>query len=111
MNHLLTVNQMARVLDLREERLQVLVPALQYLLGARLLLLEADDPLQPVDLGGDTLVNHHVADLLLSTVLRNADQIGKCGDANARVVLLDHADVVLDQLPDELTQMQHTVLG
>ena len=77
MDHFLSVNQVASVLNLGEELLDVLVPGLEVLLGALLLLDELDNPLEAVDLGGDALVHDHVAKLGLGAFLRDTDQVAR----------------------------------
>ena len=106
---------MASVLDLLQQRLQVLVPRLEHVLSGTLarLALDAEDdlPLESIDASRHTLVDDHVADLLLGAILSDTDQVGQGADSNTAIELLDDPNVVLDQLLNEVAHVQHVVLS
>lgn len=68
MNDLLSVDEMARVLNLVESGLQVVVPGVEFLVGELTVLVDGHDAFESVDLCFDPSIHHHVAKLILSSL-------------------------------------------
>lgn len=68
---------MTGLLHLIKECLDIPVPVIEHSLGVLILFLESHLPCKSVDLGLDSMVDHHVADLLLSSVFWDTDKPGK----------------------------------
>ena len=68
-------------------------------------MIEHNDTLESVDLGEDTLVDHHVADFLLSSLQGDTSQSSQSVEADAAVILFNHSEVMLNQLSDQVTHM------
>ena len=117
MDDLLTIDQMAGLLNLVEHVADVVIPLVQSLIsglldGPRGALLEDDDALHAVDLGLDTgALDDHVAELLLGKVHTHTSKLGKSLQPDARVILLDSSNVVLDQLSQELLEVNCSILS
>ena len=117
MDDLLTIDQMACLLDLVEHVAHVVIPLVQSLIcglldGPRGALLEYDDALHAVDLGLNTgALDDHVTELALGEVHAHTRKLGKPLQPDARVVLLDSSDVVLYQLPQELLEVNGSIIG
>jgi hypothetical protein len=108
---------MAGLLNLVEHVADVVIPLVQSLIcglldGPRGALLEDDDALHAVDLGLDTgALDDHVAELSLGEVHTHTRKLSKPLQPDARVILLDSSDVVLDQLSQELLEMNRSILS
>lgn len=111
MNYFLPVNQVDGLLNLVQQSFDIDVPAVQVCVGCLILWLESHFPGKTVDLGGETLVNNHVTDLLLGSILGNSNESGESRDLDLAVVLGGHSEVVLDQLPYELLHVGLGVLS
>ena len=117
MDHLLSVNQVACLLDLVEHGAHVVVPLIERLIRAFLAcpgstLLEHDDSLHSIYLGRNTsLLDDHVAEFALGKLHRDTGKLCESWELYAGIVALDGADVVLDQLSQELLQVQRGMLG
>lgn len=117
MDDLLTIDQMAGLLNLVEHVANVVIPLVQSLIsrlldGPRGALLENDDTLHAVDLGLDAgALDDHVAELALGEVHTHTRKLGKPLQPDARVILLDSSNVVLDQLSQELLEVNRSILS
>ena len=117
MDDLLAIDQMAGLLNLVEHVAHVVIPLVQSLIcglldGPRGALLEYDDALHAIDLGLDACaLDDHVAELALGEFHTHTRKLGKPLQPDARVILLDSSDVVLDQLPQELLEVNGSILG
>ena len=117
MDDLLTIDQMAGLLNLVEHVANIEIPLVQSLIsglldGPRGALLEDDNALHAVDLGLDTgALDDHVAELALSEVHTHTRKLGKSVQPDARVILLDSSNVVLDQLSQELLEVHGSILS
>ena len=105
MDNFLSVNQVTGLLNLVQSGPQVIVPRVQLFVSELLALVDCYDACQSVNLSSDTPVDHHVAKLILGALDRDTDQLTHAGQADAAVVLLDHSQVVLHQLPYQLDQV------
>ena len=94
-------------LEQAEQALHVEAPLVEDVVGVAG-LREADDAGWPVDLGKHRLGRHQLADVLLRLVLGQVEQLGEAAHLDARVVLGDDADVVLD---DALAQVLPPLKG
>ncbi len=117
MDDLLTIDQVAGLLNLVEHVADIEIPLVQSLIsclldGPRGALLEDDDALHAVDLGLDTgALDDHVAELALSEVHTHTSKLGESLQPYARVILLDSSNVVLDQLSQELLEVHGSILS
>ena len=117
MDDLLTIDQMAGLLNLVEHVANIEIPLVQSLIsglldGPRGALLEDDNALHAVDLGLDTgALDDHVAELALSEVHTHTRKLGKSVQPDARVILLDSSNVVLDQLSQKLLEVHGSILS
>ena len=117
MDDLLTIDQMAGLLNLVEHVADIVIPLVQSLIcglldGPRGALLKDDDTLHAVDLGLDACaLDDHVAELALGEVHTHTRKLGKSLQSDARVILLDSSNVVLDQLPQELLEVNCSILS
>ena len=105
MDDLLTVNQVASLLNLVQCRLQVLVPRVELLISELFALINGDDAGQTIDLGSNAAINDHVSQFVLSALHRDTNELAHALKAHSAVVLLDHAQVVLDELSNQLDHM------
>lgn len=94
-HHLLLGNQVIDALQQAQQALHVEAPLIQRVVGVAR-LGEADDALGTVDLGVDRLGRDELTDVLFRLVLRQVQQLRQALRADPRVVLGDHAHVVLD---------------
>lgn len=74
-------------------------------------MVEHNDTLESVDLRQHTLVDDHVADLLLSSLQGDTDECGQSLQTDATVVLFDHSQVMLNKLSDQVSHMLLAVTG
>ena len=117
MDDLLTIDQVASLLNFVEHVADIIIPLVQSLIcglldGPRGALLEDDDPLHAVNLCLDTgALDHHVAELALGEVHTHTRKLSKPLQPDSRVILLDSSNVVLDQLSQELLEMNCSILS
>lgn len=109
MHHLFPVNQMASLLNLVKHVSDIVVPVIEHVI-ALLVLQEAHNALQSVDLGCDSFVHDHVSNFLLSQVNTHSYYLSQTSKSDPAVVLLDDSDVVLNQLPQVLLKVSFGML-
>ena len=100
---------MTRRLNLIESSPDIRVPSRESVVRLLLLVIEHNDTFKSIDLCHNALVNHHVADLLLRSLKGDTDQCCQSLQPYARIVLLNYAQVVLDQLADQVPHMLSAV--
>ena len=110
-DNLLSVDQMASLLNRIEGRPEVAIPRVEPLVSELLALVNSDNACKPVDLGTNPAVNHHVAEFVLSALNRDANELAHAGEADAAVVLLDHSQIVLHELSNQLDKVVLRVQG
>mmetsp|Transcript_14936 Transcript_14936/g.14522 ORF Transcript_14936/g.14522 Transcript_14936/m.14522 type:complete len:227 (-) Transcript_14936:337-1017(-) len=101
---------MASLLYLVQQSPQVVVPIIQHII-CELALLKHHYPLHPIYLGMETIVDHHISNLGLSSVYSHSDQVGQSGQLHSAVILLNDSDIMLDQLLNEFSQMEFIVFS
>lgn len=104
MHDFLSVDEVAGGLDFVEELRDVRVPDVEGVVGEGA-LAEGDYSAHSVDLCVHALVYDHVADFDFCTVLWNSYKVAQSRNFDFRVVFLQNADVVLDELSNKLNQM------
>ena len=105
MDNLLSVNEMACLLNLVKRSLQVIVPRVQPLVGELLSLIDRHNACQPVNFRSDSAVDDHVSQLVFSALDGDSDELAHSLQRDSAIVALNNAQVVLDQLPDQLNQV------
>lgn len=115
MYNLFSVDEMAGLFDLVEHLADIVTPLVESLIGlflnTDLTLLEDYDALHPVNFGlHASLLDDHIAKFLLSEIDTDACELCETLQSYALVVGLDYADVVLDQLTEEVLHMQGCML-
>ena len=80
--HFLAVDQLASVLNLSECQLNVFIPLLHQVVCGLLPVMEHHYAVESVDLRLDQFVDHHVADLSLSTRHRHSKQFAQSLEPN-----------------------------
>lgn len=112
----LSVDEVAGLLDFLEHVPHVVVPLVEGLVRGLLnratrALLENNYTLHSVDFCTHTgFLDNHVSELLLSEIDADTGELSETLKTDARVVLLDSADVVLNELTVEFLQMRGRIL-
>ena len=99
-NDLLSVNQVTCCLNLVKGSFQVLVPRIEFLVGELTMFVDGDDACETIDLGCNSAIDHHVAQLVLSSLNWDTNELAHASKINFAVIFLDHAQIVLHKLPD-----------
>lgn len=94
-HHLLLRDEMVNPLQQPKQTLHVTAPLIQHIVRiAR--LSKVDQPRRTINLRMDGLRRYQLADVLLRLLLRQIEQLRQPAHLDARIVLRDDADVVLD---------------
>lgn len=101
---------MAGLLHLVQKCFDVPVPVIKHTFSVLVLLFESYLPSKSVDFGLNPVINHHVANLLFGSVLWHTDESGQRRNIDFAIVLLDNSEIMLDQLPDQVTHVRLAVL-
>ena len=116
-HNLLSVYKVAGLLDLFKHVPHIVVPLIQCLIRLLLCcsscaLLENNYALHAVDLSCNaSLLYNHVTQLLLRTLDSHTSKLCQALELYPRVVELNHSNVVLDQLSDELREVENCMLS
>ena len=105
MNNLFSVNKMACLFNLVKSRLKIMVPRIEPLISELLAFIDRHNASQSVDLGPDASIHNHVAKFILSAFHRDTNKLTHSSQGDAAVVLLNHSEVVLNKLADQLDKM------
>ena len=96
---------MACLLSLVKRSLQVIIPRVQPLVSELLSLIDGHNACQPVNFCSDSAIDDHVSQLVFSALDGDSDKLAHSLQRDSAIVALNNAQVVLDQLPDQLNQV------
>lgn len=102
---------MTSLLDLIKCRLQVRVPRVKSLIGKLLPLIDCHNTCQAVNLGPNPSIDNHIAKLVFRSLNRDTNKLTHPRQGNATVVALNHTQVMLNKLPNQLDQVVLAVHG
>ena len=108
MYDLLSIDEMARLFNLIKCSLQVIVPRVQPLVRELLSLIDSDNTGQAINLRPNPAIYDHITKLVFGSLYRDAHKLAHSFKRDATIVPLNDAQVVLDELPD---QLDHVVLA
>ena len=111
MDNLLPVDKMASLLNLIQSRLQVIVPTVQPLISELLALIDSHYACQSVNLCTNPFVDDHITEFVLCSLHGNSNELTHPCKRDATVVSLNHTQVVLNELSDQLDKMVLAVEG
>ena len=74
-------------------------------------LVDGNNACKTVDFSGDAAVDYHITQLILCALDRNADELAHARQTDSAVVLLNHTQVVLHELANELDHVVFAVQG
>ncbi len=109
MHDFLSVYKVARRFYLVQKSSNIVVPLIKNIIR-ELVFLEDDDAIQTVDLGSNACIDNHIADLNLNTGAADTNEVRQAIKLDACIVLLNNADVVLDQLLRKLSYVERMML-
>ena len=105
MNNLFSVNKMTSLFNLVKGRLKIVVPRIEPLIRELLAFIDCHNASQSVNLGPDASIHNHVSKFILGALNRDTNKLTHSGQGDAAVVLLNHSEVVLNELADQLNKM------
>ena len=108
MDDLLPIDEVTRLFDLIERGLQVVVPRVQPLVSELLPLIDRHNACKSINLRPDPAINHHVSQLVFGALDGDPYELTHPRQRDSAVVAFNDAQVVLDELPD---QLDHVVLA
>ena len=108
MDDLLSIDEVTRLFNLIKRCLQVVVPRVQPLVGELLPLIDRHNARKSINLRSDPAIHDHVSQLVLGALDGDAHELTHPRQRDSAVVAFNDAQVVLDELPD---QLDHVVLA
>ena len=108
MDDLLSVDEVTRLFNLIKRGLQVTVPRVQPLVSELLPLIDRHNACKSINLRPNPAVDDHISQLVLSALDGDSHELTHPSQRDSAVVALNDAQVVLDELPD---QLDHVVLA
>ena len=105
MNYLFPVDELASLLDLVKSHFKIIVPGIKPIICELLAFRKDNNASKSIYLSLNSLVDDHIAELILCTLDRNTNTLAHTSKCNARVVSLDYSDVVLNKLAYQFNHM------
>ena len=105
MNYLFPVDELASLLDLVKSHFKIIVPGIKPIICELLAFRKDNNASKSIYLSLNSLVDDHIAELILCTLDRNTNTLAHTSKCNAGVVSLDYSDVVLNKLAYQLNHM------
>jgi len=108
MDDLLPIDEVTRLFNLIKRGLQVAVPRVEPLVGELLPLIDGHDARKSINLRSNPPIHDHVSQLVLGALDGDTHELTHPRQRDSAVVAFNDAQVVLDELPD---QLDHVVLA